>query len=168
MNEKEKPIVMKPMIVNQIPEIVLELPKSNEIVHRSFEVQSEINTTNYQEEVLPNYEQPVIQHEEQQQQSYSISHQHHLPEPLHPMNLINNCNNYNTLPPHPMLPLPPHHEPQITDQVHHYNYENSGTTYLPTTSVIPYPDNSRNFSFMMGGLDFSKNSLNGEPTYIDY
>lgn len=163
---------MKPMIVNQIPEIVPELPKSNQIINQSFEVQNEINSSNYQEEVLPNYEQPAIQqtsqHEEHQQQPYSISHQHHLPEALHPMNLINNCNNYNTLPPHPMLPLPPHHEPQITDQVHHYNYENVGTTYLPTTPVIPYPDNSRNFSFMMGGLDFSKNSLNGEPTYIDY
>lgn len=102
---------------------------------------------------------------------YSMPQQSLLPEALNPMNLINNSSNtsYNPIPPHSasslLLPLPPHHEPsQITDhQIHHFsNFDN--TTYLPSTpNILP-----NSFNFIIGGLDFSKNSLSGEPTYIDY
>lgn len=101
------------------------------------------------------------------QHTYSMPQQSVLPEALNPMNLINNSsNNYN---PHSasslLLPLPQHHEPApMTDhQIHHFsNFDN--TTYLPPTpNILP-----NSFNFIMGGLDFSKNSLNGEPTYIDY
>lgn len=105
------------------------------------------------------------------QVSYSVPQQSLLPEALNPMNLINNSStsNYNSLPSHSaqslLLPLPQHHEAtQMTDhQMHHFsNYDN--TTYLPPTpNILP-----NSFNFIMGGLDFSKNSLNGEPTYIDY
>lgn len=105
------------------------------------------------------------------QPTYSIPQQSLLPEALNPMNLINNTSstNYNPIQPHSassllLPPLPPHHE-QISDhQIHHFsNYDN--TTYLPPTpSILP-----NSFNFIMGHtLDFSKNSLNGEPTYIDY
>lgn len=94
-----------------------------------------------------------------------------LPEALNPMNLINNSSStsYNQISSHSasslLLPLPPHHEPpQITDhQIHHFtNFDN--TNYLTQTpNILP-----NSYSFIMGGLDFSKNSLNGEPTYINY
>jgi uncharacterized Zn-finger protein len=105
-----------------------------------------------------------------QQPSYTMPQQL-LPEALNPMNLINNSStNFNSIPSHSasslLLPLPhPHHEPsQMADhQIHHFsNFDN--TTYLPPTpNILP-----NSFNFIMGGLDFSKNSLNGEPTYIDY
>lgn len=109
----------------------------------------------------------------QNQLSYSVPQQSLLPEALNPMNLINNSTtpNYNPIPSHSasslLLPLPSHHDSsQMPDhQMHHFsNFDN--TTYLPPTPVNIGLTNS--FNFIMGGLDFSKNSLNGEPTYIDY
>ncbi|CRK93602.1 CLUMA_CG007135, isoform A [Clunio marinus] len=105
--------------------------------------------------------------------SYSVTQQSLLPEALNPMNLINNTTStptFNAISTHSasslLLSLPTHHDPpQLSDHsIHHFsNFET--TTYLPATSNI-LPPNS--FNFIMSGLDFSKNSLNGEPTYIDY
>ncbi|KAG5667933.1 hypothetical protein PVAND_015898 [Polypedilum vanderplanki] len=116
----------------------------------------------------------------QQQQNNQISQQSYvpppqqslLPEALNPLNLISNSSNsnynHNHSTPSLLLVLPPHHEPpsQVSDhQMHHFqNFETSTTTYLPATpNMLP-----NSFNFIMGNLDFSKNSLNGEPTYIDY
>lgn len=115
---------------------------------------------------LPNCQQESLQ--VSNQHTYSMPQQSVLPEALNPMNLINNTSNSNYNPHSAsslLLPLPPHHEPTpLADhQIHHFsNFDN--TTYLPPTpNILP-----NSFNFIMGGLDFSKNSLNGEPTYIDY
>lgn len=107
------------------------------------------------------------------QHSYIVPSQPLLPEALNPMNLINNSSNsnYSGISSHAtssilLPPLSTNHEPaQMTDQMHHFpNFENPTTTYFPTTpNILP-----NSFNFIMSGLDFSKNSLNGEPTYIDY
>lgn len=117
---------------------------------------------------LPSCQQQEALHVSSQH-SYSMPQQQSvLPEALNPMNLINNTSNSNYNPHSAsslLLPLPPHHEtaPMTDHQIHHFsNFEN--TTYLPpSTNILP-----NSFNFIMGGLDFSKNSLNGEPTYIDY
>lgn len=160
--EKEKPLVKAPKKVPYIipeilkdtvsdilPSCVIEEPTRPQIILSC--QQESLQTTN--------------------QLSYSMPQQSLLPEALNPMNLINNNSNasYNPISSHSasslLLPLPSHHEPsQMTDhQIHHFsNFDN--TTYLPPTpNILP-----NSFNFIMGGLDFSKNSLNGEPTYIDY
>lgn len=133
----------------------------------------DIATTCNADVIIQNRPQNILscQQQEPQQHSYSMPQQSLLPEALNPMNLINNTStsNYNPISSHSasslLLPLPPHHEPApMSDhQIHHFsNFDN--TTYLPPTpNILP-----NSFNFIMGGLDFSKNSLNGEPTYIDY
>lgn len=94
--------------------------------------------------------------------------------------------------------LMPQHNHEDHHQLHHFNYENPTPNYIPsnsfnfidfakpTASAVPQttPQLSminQNFdftkmlppplptnNFITGGLDFSKNSLNGQPTYIDY
>jgi hypothetical protein len=82
------------------------------------------------------------------------------------MNLINNNSNYSNHSTSSLL-LPPIHEtPQMVTEMpsHHFSNHFENTTYLaPTPNIL-----QNSFNFIMGGLDFSKNSLNGEPTYIDY
>lgn len=160
--EKEKPVVPKlPKKMSYgIPEMLADLPIS--------ETPVELTPSCIEEPIRT---QNICQQEPQQatnQMSYSIPQQSLLPEALNPMNLINSSST-NTYNPHSasslLLPIPSHHEPsQMPDhQIHHFsNFDN--TTYLPPTpNILP-----NSFNFIMGGLDFSKNSLNGEPTYIDY
>lgn len=118
------------------------------------------------------------------QQIQPISHQSYipqqptsssslLPEALNPMNLINNSStsnaNYSNHSASSLLlpSLPSHHETQqiVTEMpAHHFPNHFESTNYLaPTPNIL-----QNSFNFIMGGLDFSKNSLNGEPTYIDY
>lgn len=115
-----------------------------------------------------------------------------LPDPL---NLINSNTSSNT---YSSLALPPPTASSFNYDTHHFNYDTSTTNYLPTNSfnfidfskptnpVVPQstpqlPMINQNFdfskmlppplpanNFIPGGLDFSKNSLNGQPTYIDY
>lgn len=167
--EKEKPQVKVPKKMSyDIPELLKDITPMNSMP---------INPTPTEIPVICDQEPIRTQNlvscqQETNQHPYSMPQQSLLPEALNPMNLINNTSsnsNYNPLPSHSasslLLPLPSHHEPaQMTDhQIHHYtNFDN--TTYLPPTSnILP-----NSFNFIMGGLDFSKNSLNGEPTYIDY
>ena len=84
-----------------------------------------------------------------------------LPEALNPMNLINNSTNNSNYSNSLLLPPISHHE---TPQIEHHFPNFESTTYLPPSTNIL----QNSFNFIMGGLDFSKNSLNGEPTYIDY
>lgn len=114
---------------------------------------------------------------QQQQINQNYSQQNSLlPEALNPMNLINsatsnNSNYSNHSTSSLLLPSIPttHHETQqiVNDHQmpsHHFSNHFESTTYLtPTPNILP-----NSFNFIMGGLDFSKNSLNGEPTYIDY
>lgn len=98
----------------------------------------------------------------QQQQNYT---QQLLPEALNPMNLISNTptNNSNYSTSSLLLPPLPTHSHETTEHHHFSNHFESGTYLPPTPNILP------NSYFIMGGLDFSKNnSLNGEPTYIDY
>lgn len=136
-----------------IPEILKDTTSTPEIIPSCHE--EPIRT-----QIIPSCQQEPIQ-----QNQYSIPQQSLLPEALNPMNLINNSSITSHSASSLLLPLPPHHEPsQISDyQLQHFsNFDN--TTYLPSTpNILP-----NSFNFIMGGLDFSKNSLNGEPTYIDY
>lgn len=156
--EKEK---VPKKVAYIIPEILKDTTSTPEIIPSCHD--EPIRT-----QIIPSCQQEPIQ---QNQLSYSMPQQSLLPEALNPMNLINNSStsNYNSINSHSasslLLPLPAHHEPsQMSDhQLHHFsNFDN--TTYLPATpNILP-----NSFNFIMGGLDFSKNSLNGEPTYIDY
>jgi uncharacterized Zn-finger protein len=107
--------------------------------------------------------QPIQSYVPQQPSTSSSSL---LPEALNPMNLINNNSNYSNHSTSSLL-LPPIHEtPQMVTEMpsHHFSNHFENTTYLaPTPNIL-----QNSFNFIMGGLDFSKNSLNGEPTYIDY
>lgn len=148
--EKNPPKVMK-KLTYIIPEMLKDPPA----------------TTSNAEPTLSHRIQDISNCQEPVHSSYAMPQQSLLPEALNPMNLINNSSNTN-FPSHStsslLLPLPPHHDTQISEhQIHHFsNFEN--TTYLPPTpNILP-----NSFNFIMGGLDFSKNSLNGEPTYIDY
>ena len=184
--EKEKPLTKAAKKINYIiPELLKET--TNSIMQQCIEEPKQSMSICQQE---PKQMMPICQQEQKQimsvcqqesssnqvviSNSYSVPQQSLLPEALNPMNLISNSSssNYNTLPSHSasslLLPLPPHHEPnQMTDhQIHHFsNFDN--TTYLPSTpNMLP-----NSFNFIMRdfpGLDFSKNSLNGQPTYIDY
>jgi len=172
--DKEKPTEKMPKKTLYIKDIVpaqqQPQPPTQQQPEPTFLNEMPINT-NFHD--LPNCQHQQIV---ESQPIFKSNTQSLLPEALNPMNLINNNptnsnNNYNSMSSHStsslLLPLPPHHEPpQITDhQIHPYpTYDNSGTTYLGGNSIIPnsFPN------FIMNGLDFSKNSLNGEPTYIDY
>jgi hypothetical protein len=159
--------------VKKTPYIIPELLKDINIAENSSQVNESISSTRVRN--LPSCQQ--TQHNQNSlnnQHSYITPSQTLLPEVLNPINLINNSSssNYNAISTHatPSLllpPLPPNHDPQINDhQIHHFpNFDNSSTTtYFPTTpNILP-----NSFNFIMSGLDFSKNSLNGEPTYIDY
>ena len=162
--EKEK---IPPKVPKKIPYIIPEIMKEklSDVNHPS--ANSELNISHSIQNISNCQQQETIQH------TYSIpqpQQQSLLPEALNPMNLINNSSsNYNPISSHSasslLLPLPPHHDtaPMPDHQIHHFsNYDN--TTYLPPTpNILP-----NSFNFIMSGLDFSKNSLNGEPTYIDY
>jgi hypothetical protein len=162
--EKEKIV---PKVPKKTPYIIPEILKDtpSDVTLSSVGVEPNIshsiqNISSCQQEVIqqPSYSMPQLQPQPQQ----SL-----LPEALNPMNLINNSStsNYNSISSHSapsFLPPLPHHEttPMPDHQIHHFsNFDN--TTYLP-------PALPNSFNFIMGGLDFSKNSLNGEPTYIDY
>lgn len=133
----------------------------------------EVTTPNCNVEPLISHSiQNISNCQEPVQHPYAIPQQSLLPEALNPMNLISNSssNNYNSISSHStsslLLPLPSHHETsQIPEhQMHHFSTFDNTTTYLPPTpNILP-----NSFNFIMGSLDFSKNSLNGEPTYIDY
>lgn len=154
--EKEKMLSKAPKKVSHIiPEILRE---------RTIEVVPSCPQDSEETVGVPSCQQEPIQ--ATVQHPYSVPQQSLLPEALNPMNLINNTttSNYNPIPSHSasslLLPLPPH---ETDHQIHHYSNFDS-TTYLPPTpNILP-----NSFNFIMGGLDFSKNSLNGEPTYIDY
>jgi len=159
--------------IKKTPYIIPELLKDINLAENSSQVSESMNSIRAKN--LPSCQQ--TQHNQNSlnnQHSYIPSSQTLLPEVLNPINLINNSSSssYNAISTHatPSLllpPLPPNHDPQINDhQIHHFpNFENSSTTtYFPTTpNILP-----NSFNFIMSGLDFSKNSLNGEPTYIDY
>lgn len=176
--EKERPLLSKAArkIPYIIPEILKESPTN--VVPHCAEEPKQIMTLCQQEpkQIMSNCQQEPLQSSNQHviSNSYSVPQQSLLPEALNPMNLISNSSssNYNSLPSHSasslLLPLPSHHEPtQMPDhQIHHFsNFDN--TTYLPSTpNMLP-----NSFNFIMRdfpSLDFSKNSLNGQPTYIDY
>lgn len=159
--EKEK---VAPKVPKKIPYIIPEILKET-VTPLTCNVESNIT---HRIENISNCQQ----HEPLQQPLYTMPQQSLLPEALNPMNLINNSSstNYNSMQSHStsslLLSLPPHHEPaQIPDhQIHQHFSSFDNTTYLPPTpNILP-----NSFNFIMGGLDFSKNSLNGEPTYIDY
>lgn len=160
-DESEKPIVKKKTSYI-IPEILKDTFNSDNI--QTIENRLPVN-------IPP---QPIQHQEPVQASNYVIPQQQSLlPEALNPMNLINNSTSTNNYNPNPhsttslLLPsLPSHHEPApITDhQIHHFSNFDNTTTYLPPTPNIL----SNSFNFMIGSLDFSKNNLNGEPTYIDY
>lgn len=144
-----------------VPELLKETP--NDVTISNANINPE-PTFSHKIQNISNCQQESIQ-----QPSYSIPQpqQSLLPEALNPMNLINNSSssNYNPISTHSapsFLPPLPHHEtnPIADHQMHHFsNFDN---TYLPPT--IP-----NSFNFIMGGnFSFPKNSLNGEPTYIDY
>lgn len=167
--EKERPIVKKKTSYI-IPEILKDTFNSDNI--QSIESRLPTNATSQQQTIqqMQQLQEPL------QPTNYVIPPQQQslLPEALNPMNLINNSSttttsNYNpnphstssllmpSLPPHEPAPIPEH-------QIHHFSNFDNTTTYLPPTPNIL----SNSFNFMIGSLDFSKNNLNGEPTYIDY
>lgn len=163
--EKEKPVMKKKTSSYIIPEILKETFHT-ENIQTTCSIESRLPLPN----ICAPQHQPI---ESLQATNFVIPPQQPLlPEALNPMNLINNSssNNFNSNPHSAsslLLPptLQPHHDPssQISEQIHHFsNFES--TTYLPPTPNML----SNSFNFMIGGLDFSKNNLNGEPTYIDY
>lgn len=132
----------------------------------------------------------VVNHQDQYQPSL-------LPDSLNPVNLINNntpSTSYNAL----AIPTPTastfnyetHHFNYDTTSTNYLpsNSFNFIDFSKPTSAVVPQsnpqlplinqnfdftkmlppPLPTNNVNFITGGLDFSKNSLNGQPTYIDY
>lgn len=162
----EKPTIMKKKTSSYvIPEILKDSFNSENIQQTNCSMETRMQSTN-----CPTQHNPV---ESLQAPNFVVPPQPLLPEALNPMNLISNSSNNFNSNPHStsslLLPsLPPHHDSsqisQLSEhQIHHFsNFEN--TTYLPPTPNML----SNSFNFMIGGLDFSKNNLNGEPTYIDY
>ncbi|CAG9799273.1 unnamed protein product [Chironomus riparius] len=159
--------------LKKTPYIIPELLKDIKLSENSTHINESMNSIRSKN--LPYCQQTQLnQNNHDNQHSYIPPSQNLLPEILNPINLISNSStsSYNPISTHstPSLllpPLPPNHDQQINDhQIHHYpSFENSSTTtYFPTTpNILP-----NSFNFIMSGLDFSKNSLNGEPTYIDY
>lgn len=171
---EEIPLMTSVKSPKKTPYAIPEILKENPTPQPSFEEMSTINKF----QSMSSYDGPDENPQQicsQQQETYQPSQQTQslLPEALNPMNLINNSSNtatnYSHIHPAPLLlpHIPAHHDPsQISDhQIHHFsNFDSAASTYLPPTpNIMP-----NSFNFIMSGLDFSKNSLNGEPTYIDY